>query len=124
RVDGEDGHLVMVGKPLDHVDVLAHRVGADHDLDAVVSQARGQFERIGRAFRIYRSGGQCDLRIGHADDISHVASLSRMSDASAPRRTVVACAGRSAGRSRAPTSGARPTCTSWRTAPSTPTTRP
>ena len=65
-VDGEHRHAVVVGEAAQRLDVLADRIGPDHDLDAVVAQARGDLEGRRRRLRIDRSRRQGDLRIRDA----------------------------------------------------------
>jgi hypothetical protein len=48
RVHREDRHLVVVRQPPQRGDVLADRVGPDHDLDAVVAEPPGELEGVGR----------------------------------------------------------------------------
>ena len=65
---GEDRDAVVVGEPAQRVDVLADRVGPDHDLDAVVAEPRGELEGARRRLRIDRGGRQRDLRLGYPRD--------------------------------------------------------
>ncbi len=48
RVHRQHRHLVVVAEPADRIHVLADRVGGHHQLHAVVPQARGQLEGVGR----------------------------------------------------------------------------
>ena len=43
---GEDRDAVVVDEPPYRLDLLADRVGADHDLDAVVAQPGGELEGV------------------------------------------------------------------------------
>jgi hypothetical protein len=43
---GQHGDTVVVRQPPEHLDVLADRVGRDHDLDPVVTKARRDLERV------------------------------------------------------------------------------
>ncbi len=71
RVNGQDRHLVLVRQAAQRVDVLADRIRPHHDLDAVVSEARGDLEGGRRGLRIDGGGGQGDLRGGDADGFCH-----------------------------------------------------
>ena len=55
-----------VGEPAQGLDILADRVGPDHDLDAVVAESRGDLEGRRRRLRIDGRRGQRYLRIGNA----------------------------------------------------------
>lgn len=67
-VDGEDRDPVVVAEPAQRVDVLADGVVPDHDLDAVVPEARGDLEGRRRRLRIDRGRRQGDLRIRDPHD--------------------------------------------------------
>src|SRR5487761_1283592 len=57
---GAHGTLVIIAQPAQDVHVLAHRVGVDHGLHAGVAEPGGGLERVRRAVRIDRTGGQRD----------------------------------------------------------------
>ena len=56
----QHGHAVVVGQPPQGFGVLAHGVGGNHDLEAVIAEARRQLERVSHPFREDRGGGQRD----------------------------------------------------------------
>src|SRR5690242_19503809 len=62
RVQRQHGHAVVVGQPPEGFGVLTHGVGGNHDLEAVIAEARRQLERISDPFREDRGGGQRDER--------------------------------------------------------------
>src|SRR5690349_22465975 len=55
RVDGQHRDAVVVGKPPQHLDVLADRVGRDHDLEAVVAELGRDLERDRKSTRLNSS---------------------------------------------------------------------
>ena len=59
---------MVVREPAQRLDVLAHRVGPDHDLDAVVAEPCRDLERAGGRLGIGRRGGERHLRRGHPGD--------------------------------------------------------
>ena len=59
-------HLVVLREVPDRVDLLADRVDADHHLDRVVAEPRGELEAVRRRLGVDRGGGQGD-QPAHAD---------------------------------------------------------
>src|SRR5215831_16515645 len=62
RMQRQHGHAVVGGQPLEGHGVLAHGVGGDHDLEAVIAEARRQLECVSHPFREDRGRGQRDQR--------------------------------------------------------------